>query len=160
MKAIPRLLILLALCAIGTQLKTEPVQIKVNHDEKTLRANADWRIPEGVDPAEAGAILWLHGTLQTYSMREPIKAQADRWVEAGYPVLSITLTHGVDNRLEPLGCASPHRHTMEQIMKEVGLGFDRFAQKAYIKEPQFQRYIQMRADSLEAKGIEVDIWGN
>jgi len=34
---------------------------------------------------------------------------------------------------------------------------DYVASKAYLKQPNFQRFLQARADALEAKGIHIDL---
>jgi hypothetical protein len=34
---------------------------------------------------------------------------------------------------------------------------DYVASKAYLEQPEFQRYIADRADALEAKGIHIDL---
>lgn len=99
--------------------EVKPVQISLLYEGTKLRANGAWWIPEKVDPTRTGTILWLHGTLQSHQMREPIQAMASRWMEAGIPVLAITLTLGIDDRKEPYDCSVPHRHTYKQIMAEL-----------------------------------------
>ncbi len=98
---------------------SENVQIEVDFDGKKIRANGEWVVPEGVDPAKKGAILWLHGLFQTHKMQEPITFQREAWVSEGFPVLSPTLTLGIDNRTQPYDCSYPLDHEYKQNLKEI-----------------------------------------
>jgi len=37
--------------------------------------------------------------------------------------------------------------------------YDYILQKAYLREPSFQRYISERAEKIRAAGFDTDIWG-
>jgi len=112
-----RLLLLVLLAPLI--LWSEPVSIYIDYEGKKLKANAEWSVPEGVDPKEKVAILWLHGLFQTHRMREPITVQREAWVSEGYPVLSPTLTLGISGRKEPYDCSYPLDHEYELNIKEI-----------------------------------------
>ncbi|RLJ70805.1 alpha/beta hydrolase family protein [Hydrogenivirga caldilitoris] len=97
----------------------KPVSIDIDFEGRKLKANAEWVVPEGVDPKEKGAVLWLHGLFQTYSMREPIAQQRELWVSAGFPVLSPTLTLGRSDRKEPYDCSYPIDNPYELNIREI-----------------------------------------
>ncbi len=96
-----------------------PVSITIEYEGRRLMANAEWSVPEGVDPAKKGAVLWVHGLFQTHRMQEPITVQRELWVSAGYPVLSPTLTLGVNNRTEPYDCSYPMDHVFDLNLREI-----------------------------------------
>lgn len=100
-------------------LLSKPVSIYIDYEGKRLKANAEWSVPEGVDPKKKGAVLWLHGLFQTHRMKEPISVQRESWVAAGYPVLSPTLTLGINDRKEPYDCSYPLDHEYELNIKEI-----------------------------------------
>lgn len=96
-----------------------PVSITVEYEGRKLKANAEWVVPEGVDPKKKGAVLWLHGLFQTHRMQEPITVQREMWVSSGFPVLSPTLTLGVSDRKEPYDCSYPMDHDFDLNFKEI-----------------------------------------
>ncbi len=98
---------------------SEPVQIQREFDGRKLTLNGEWIVPQGVDPSQKGVVLWLHGLMQTHNMQEPIAVQRNAWVEAGFPVLSPTLSLGTDNRKEPYDCSYPLDHEYEQDLLEI-----------------------------------------
>ncbi len=100
----------------------KPVSIYIEFEGKKLKANAEWAVPEGVKPEFA--ILWLHGLFQTYSMREPISQQREFWVSEGFPVLSPTLTLGVNDRKSPYDCSYPLDHPYELNIEEIKAWID------------------------------------
>ena len=95
----------------------KPVSIFIDFEGTRLKANAEWAVPEGVKPRVA--VLWLHGLFQTHQMREPISQQREFWVSEGYPVLSPTLTLGVNDRKESYDCSYPLDHPYELNIKEI-----------------------------------------
>ncbi len=102
---------------ISIQVFAEPVSIQIEFEGKKLKANAEWSVPESAEPEVA--VLWLHGLFQTHSMREPISQQREFWVSEGFPVLSPTLTLGVNDRREPYDCSYPLDHTYELNLEEI-----------------------------------------
>lgn len=69
------------------------------------------------------AILLLHGFLQTREF--PTVATLARGLhDAGYAVLSPTLSLGVPNRRQSLACEAAHRHGMEDDIDEVARWVD------------------------------------
>lgn len=100
------------------------VESTVQQGGRTLHLNGDWRVPEGVDPRETGAVLWVHGAKGTQDMQYPVQDQMQRWVGAGIPVLAITLSHGIDGRREPVNCDQPQRGTLELSFDEIAAWFD------------------------------------
>ncbi|MEK8088720.1 alpha/beta hydrolase [Thermithiobacillus plumbiphilus] len=111
------------LMASGISLAA-PVQISFQQGAKSIHLNGDWRVPEGVNPRETGAVLWIHGTKGTLGMQYPVQDQMQRWVKAGVPVLAITLSHGIDDRREPVNCDQPQRGTLELSFDEIAAWFD------------------------------------
>lgn len=112
--------LLLLLAASLSAAWAAPVQISLEREGRPVRLNADWEVPAGVDPQARGAILWLHGALQTYAMQDPVRTQSKKWVKAGFPVLAITLSNGVSNRTAPLDCSQPIDTTLRDAMQELG----------------------------------------
>ena len=52
-------------------------------------------------------------------MREPVSQQREFWVSEGFPVLSPTLTLGVNDRREPYDCSYPLDHPYELNLEEI-----------------------------------------
>ncbi|WP_457599943.1 alpha/beta hydrolase [Hydrogenivirga sp.] len=111
--------ILLVLFLLLSFLRAEPVSIRIDYEGKKLKANADLAVPKDKNPRVA--VLWVHGLFQTHKMQEPISVQREAWVSAGYPVLSPTLTLGVDDRKGPYDCSYPLDHEYELNIKEIKL---------------------------------------
>jgi pimeloyl-ACP methyl ester carboxylesterase len=64
------------------------------------------------------AVLLLHGFLQTREF--PTVATLARGLQdAGYSVLSPTLSLGIPNRVQSLACESVHRHSLEDDIAEI-----------------------------------------
>lgn len=101
-----------------------PVQITLQQGAQALRLNGDWRVPESTDFSRAGAVLWIHGAKGTLEMQYPVQDQLQRWVKAGVPVLAITLSHGIDDRREPVDCDKPQRDTLELSFREMAAWLD------------------------------------
>ncbi len=111
------LLFFLILCnAVFFYPKAGEVVIKVGGG---VRAVAEWSVPEGADPKEKGAVLWLHGLFQTHRMADPVSTQRELWTEAGFPVLSPTLSLGIDMRREPYKCDGVLDTTFEESVEEI-----------------------------------------
>lgn len=69
------------------------------------------------------AVLLLHGFLQTREF--PTVATLARGLnEAGYPVLTPTLSLGIPNRRQSLACEAIHRHGMEDDLNEISRWVD------------------------------------
>ena len=69
------------------------------------------------------AVLLLHGFLQTREF--PTVATLARGLhDAGYAVLSPTLSLGIPNRRQSLACEAVHRHGMEEDIDEVARWVD------------------------------------
>ncbi len=65
------------------------------------------------------AVLLLHGFLQTHDF-PTVRRLADALNEdEGYPVLTPTLTLGIDDRSSSLACEAVQKHDMEQAVKEI-----------------------------------------
>ncbi|EDP75746.1 alpha/beta hydrolase [Hydrogenivirga sp. 128-5-R1-1] len=108
---------LITLLIVFSSVWAEAVSITIDYEGRKLKANAEWVVPEGVKPEVA--VLWLHGLFQTHRMREPISQQREFWVSEGYPVLSPTLTLGVNDRREPYDCSYPLDHEYELNVREI-----------------------------------------
>jgi pimeloyl-ACP methyl ester carboxylesterase len=64
------------------------------------------------------AVLLLHGFLQTREF-PTVAALADGLEDAGYPVLSPTLSLGIPNRTQSLACEAVHRHSLDDDIAEI-----------------------------------------
>jgi pimeloyl-ACP methyl ester carboxylesterase len=78
-------------------------------------ANADYHRGEENQPA----ILVLHGLLATHNF-PTVQHIAIEMQDAGYSVLTPTLTLGVGDRKASLPCTALQLHTMEQTVAELG----------------------------------------
>lgn len=78
---------------------------------------ADYRAPINPRP-NAPAILMVHGILQTGRFLV-VRPLAEALAEKGHPTLSITLSHGVSRRTDPLTCDSLHRYPFEDSLPEI-----------------------------------------
>lgn len=69
------------------------------------------------------AVLLLHGFLQTRNF--PVVATLARGLQdAGYPVLSPTLSLGVPNRAQSLACEAVHHHSLDDDISEIARWVD------------------------------------
>ncbi|MBI5444270.1 MAG: alpha/beta fold hydrolase [Deltaproteobacteria bacterium] len=84
---------------------------------KNLTLTADYRAPINPRP-KAPAILLVHGIFQTGRFLV-VRPLAEALAEKGYPTLSITLSHGVSLRTDPLTCDSLHRYPFEDSLPEI-----------------------------------------
>lgn len=64
------------------------------------------------------AILMMHGFLQTREFAI-VKSMADELANAGYTVLSPSLSMGITQRKKSLDCEALHLHSMEGDIKEI-----------------------------------------
>lgn len=69
------------------------------------------------------AVLVLHDFLQTRDF-PTITALARGLQDAGYPVLSPTLTLGIPNRTQSLACEAVHRHSLDDDVAEISRWVD------------------------------------
>lgn len=80
-----------------------------------IPANAEYLVGARDKPA----VIVLHGFLQTREF--PTVATLVRGLQdAGYTVLSPTLSLGVPSRAQSLACEAVHRHSLEEDMAEIG----------------------------------------
>lgn len=72
-------------------------------------------------PGQRGkpAILLLHGFLQTREF-STVAALSRGLHDAGYAVLSPTLSLGIPNRRQSLACEAVHRHSLDEDLDEIG----------------------------------------
>ncbi|OJW82019.1 MAG: alpha/beta hydrolase [Thiobacillus sp. 65-1402] len=69
------------------------------------------------------AVLLLHGFLQTREF--PTVATLARGLQdAGYPVLTPTLSLGIPNRAQSLACEAVHRHSLDEDVAEIARWVD------------------------------------
>jgi pimeloyl-ACP methyl ester carboxylesterase len=78
-------------------------------------------------------VLILHGFLQTHHF-PTIRQLADSLAELGYPVLTPTLSLGIDRRNASLACEAVHVHSMEKDAEEIGYWVE-WLRKRYQREP-------------------------
>jgi pimeloyl-ACP methyl ester carboxylesterase len=79
-----------------------------------IPANAEYLIGERSKPA----VLLLHGFLQTYEF-STVTTLARGLQDAGYTVLSPTLSLNIPNRRQSLACEAVHKHGMEDDVAEI-----------------------------------------
>jgi pimeloyl-ACP methyl ester carboxylesterase len=80
-----------------------------------IPASADYLLGEPGKPA----VLLLHGFLQTRDF--PTVATLARGLQdAGYTVLSPTLSLNIPNRAQSLACEAVHKHSMDDDVAEIG----------------------------------------
>jgi pimeloyl-ACP methyl ester carboxylesterase len=117
---------LLWLFLIPLSLQAESVEL-TGPDGLTLTAEFTTGKP-GLPP-----ILILHGFLQTHSF-PTVRRLADALADAGYPVLTPSLSLGLDRRNTSLACEAIHVHSMQQDAEEVGYWVD-WLQRRYQRKP-------------------------
>lgn len=84
-----------------------------------ISAGAEYRLGERSKPA----VLLLHGFLQTRDF--PTVATLARGLnDAGYSVLSPTLSLNIPNRAQSLACEAVHNHSLDDDVAEVGRWVD------------------------------------
>ncbi|MHB1093042.1 alpha/beta hydrolase [Thiobacillus sp.] len=79
-----------------------------------IPANAEYLIGERSKPA----VLLLHGFLQTREF-STVTTLARGLQDAGYTVLSPTLSLNIPNRRQTLACEAVHKHSMEEDVAEI-----------------------------------------
>jgi len=84
-----------------------------------IPANAEYLIGERSKPA----VLLLHGFLQTREF-STVTTLARGLQDAGYTVLSPTLSLNIPNRMQSLACEAVHKHGMEDDVAEIGRWVD------------------------------------
>lgn len=100
--------------------------ILVSHPAVAQEQRIEARLPSGmiVTAAYYGgkpsqpAVVILHGFLQTRDF-PTVANLADALAEAGYPVLTPTLSLGISRRARSLPCEAVHTHTMDQDLAEL-----------------------------------------
>jgi alpha-beta hydrolase superfamily lysophospholipase len=106
----------LALTALDPCPAARAEAVQLRHDGRTL--NADLALPPGGRVADGIAVL-VHGTLM-HGRMEIMAALQKHLAERGVASLAITLSLGLDDRRGPYDCATPHRHTLDQVAGEIG----------------------------------------
>ncbi|MBZ0092252.1 MAG: alpha/beta fold hydrolase [Sulfuricellaceae bacterium] len=76
------------------------------------------------------ALLLVHGFLQTRSA-PPLSRLAETLSDAGYTVLSPTLSLGISRRSHSLACEAVHTHTLEGEASEISFWVDWLVRKHY-----------------------------
>lgn len=80
-----------------------------------IGASAEYLAGERGKPA----VLLLHGFLQTREF-PTVAALARGLQDAGYTVLSPTLSLGIPNRTQSLACEAVHKHSLDDDVAEIG----------------------------------------
>ena len=91
-----------------------------------LPANAEYLIGERSKPA----VLLLHGFLQTRDF-PTVTTLARGLQDAGYTVLSPTLSLNIPNRTQSLACEAVHKHSMDEDVAEIGRWVDWLKSQGY-----------------------------
>ncbi|MHB9118578.1 MAG: alpha/beta fold hydrolase [Burkholderiales bacterium] len=113
----------LALIFTGRAAVAETVEAKL---PTGIVASADFRAGKAGMPA----LLLVHGFLQTRSA-PPLSRLAEMLSDAGYTVLSPTLSLGISRRNHSLACEAIHLHTLEGEAAEIGIWVDWLVRKHY-----------------------------
>jgi len=104
--------LLLFLCSLlPTRLLAAEISVALPGGLKGL---ADYHEGQAGKPA----VLVLHGFLQTHRF-STVRLIASEVAEAGYPVLSPTLTLNIDQRHNSLTCDAIQNHSVEQATQEI-----------------------------------------
>ncbi len=88
----------------------------ITTDLNDQRLNAQSRQSDGSYPRTT--VLITHGTL-AHNRMELIRALQDTLAEAGLNSLAINLSLGIDNRVDPYPCATPHTHRHTDAIDEI-----------------------------------------
>jgi pimeloyl-ACP methyl ester carboxylesterase len=98
----------------ASPVRVEAVEIP---GPKGLTLLGDYRVPGSPRPG-APAFLLVHGVLQTgkYLVVRPL---AEILAQKGYHTLSITLSHGITRRTDPLTCDSLHIFAFDESFPEI-----------------------------------------
>ncbi len=107
----------LALFVALAALPLRAEEVTIEHNGLTL--NADLKMAAGKTMRD-GVILFAHASLQ-HNRMEIVRVFTEQLRSAGFSTLAYTFSAGLDNRRGPYDCATPHRHTIEGRIKEVGL---------------------------------------
>lgn len=91
-----------------------------------IPANAEYLIGERSKPA----VLLLHGFLQTRDF-PTVTTLARGLQDAGYTVLSPTLSLNIPNRTQSLACEAVHKHSMDDDVAEIGRWVDWLKSQGY-----------------------------
>ncbi len=110
----------LALCVVLAAPPLRAEEVTIQHNGLTL--NADLNLAEG-KTIEDGVILFAHASLQ-HNRMEIVRVFTEQLRDAGFSTLAFTFSAGLDNRRGPYDCATPHRHTIEGRIQEIGLWVD------------------------------------
>ena len=81
-----------------------------------IPASAEYRVGERSKPA----VLMLHGFLQTREF-STVATLARGLHDAGYTVLSPTLSLNIPGRTQNLACEAVHKHSLNDDVAEIGL---------------------------------------
>ncbi len=109
-----------ALFVALTALPLRAEEVTIQHNGLTL--NADLNMAEGKTMKD-GVILFAHASLQ-HNRMEIVRVFTEQLRDAGFSTLAFTFSAGLDNRRGPYDCATPHRHTIEGRVEEIGLRVD------------------------------------
>lgn len=101
----------LLLCLLPTITAAGEVSLQI---KEGLQGIADYQ----AGAADKPAVLVLHGFLQTHNF-STIRLITGELSEAGYSVLSPTLTLNIDQRSKSLTCDAIQNHTVEQATQEL-----------------------------------------
>ncbi|MCW9048671.1 MAG: alpha/beta hydrolase, partial [Gammaproteobacteria bacterium] len=106
---------------ISSTAIAQPVQLKNNN----LIMNAEYL--EGTNTQNP--VIILHGLLQTHQFTT-VSRLATALNEAGYTVLSPSLSLGINNRKTSLSCEAIHTHSMDSDSDELKLWIDWLNEKS------------------------------
>ncbi|MDA1021876.1 MAG: alpha/beta hydrolase [Proteobacteria bacterium] len=122
-------IIALALSLFLFSISVQAEEVKIKSANLTL--NADLTMAAGKKMSD-GMVLMVHGTLAHKGM-EIMVALRDLLAERGLSTLSINLSLAQDNRHGMYDCASPHRHSDTDAIKEIGLWVKWLKSKGAVK---------------------------
>jgi len=122
-------IIALALSLFLFSISVQAEEVKIKSANLTLNANLN--IASGKKLSD-GVVLMLHGTLAHKDM-EVMRALQDMLMERGINNLAINLSLAQDNRYGMYDCASPHRHSDTDAIKEIGLWVKWLKSKGAVK---------------------------
>lgn len=103
---------------IGLGTSSSASAEEVTQQFKSMTLNGKLELAEGKEISD-GIILITHSLIQ-HNGREPIPYIQELLKENSYSSLAINYSLELDNRHGPFDCMAPHRHTLDESLKEIG----------------------------------------
>jgi pimeloyl-ACP methyl ester carboxylesterase len=110
---------ILLVCVLGIGTSNIANADEVRQQFKGLTLNGKLVLADGKKISD-GIILITHSLIQ-HNGREPIPYVQELFKEHGYSSLAINYSLELDNRHGSFDCRTPHRHTLDNSLSEIGV---------------------------------------